>query len=172
MKLTWFGGTTLRLHIGGKIIVADPATIGGVGLAELTSGADRVFRLHDDLPTVDARRWQPRRVPTLLNETEEPDVLVHRLAPTAVLVDAVGEPPLLVATGAVPAAGRWGNNAIVVVLGPDHASTATAALEALTPRLIAVASDAAAVDSVLASMGGRLDGAGFMTLEPGLALEV
>lgn len=172
MKLTWFGGTTLRVYIGGRILVVDPATIGGVELAELTSGADRVFGLHDDLPSIDARRWQPRRAPTLLNETEEPDVLVHRLAPTAVLVDAVGEPPLLLVAGAVPAAGRWGNDAIVVVLGPDHASTATAALEALTPRLIAVAGDDAAVDSVLAAIGSRLDSTGFMALEPGLALEV
>ena len=25
MKLTWFGGTTIRIYIGGQIFVADPS---------------------------------------------------------------------------------------------------------------------------------------------------
>ena len=172
MKLTWFGGTTLRIHIGGSILVLDPAAIGGVEQAELVSGADRVLLLNDDLSIVDARNWQPRRAPTLVNEPGPADVLIHRLDAANILVDALGEPPLVLASGPVSPAGRWGSNAIVVVLGADAAAIATAALESLTPRLIAVAGNDAAVESVLAAIGERLDGAGFMALEPGMALEV
>ncbi|MCS6762366.1 MAG: hypothetical protein MO846_10665 [Candidatus Devosia symbiotica] len=39
MKLIWFGGTMVRIHIGGVILVLDPAGIDG---AELVSGADIV----------------------------------------------------------------------------------------------------------------------------------
>jgi hypothetical protein len=172
LKLTWFGGTTLRIHIGGSILVADRAAIGGVELAELVSGADRVFSLRDDLPVVDARRWAPRRPPTLLAETNTPAVLVHRLEPAAVLIDAVGEPPLVLATAPLSAAGRWSTGAIIVILGPQPAVAASAALERLAPRLIAVAGNDAAVDAVLADIGDRLAGTGFMALEPALALEV
>ncbi len=172
MKLTWFGGTTLRVHIGGRILVADPAAIAGVDVAELVSGADRELGLADELPSLDPRRWQPRRAPPLVDEVGMPVVLVHRLGGSSVLVDAVGEPPLILATGPLAEAGRWGAAAIVVVLGPEPAATASAALEALTPRLIAVAGNETAVDQVLAAIGDRLDGTGFMALEPGMALEV
>jgi L-ascorbate metabolism protein UlaG (beta-lactamase superfamily) len=44
MKLTWFGGTTLRIHIGGQILVSDPAYApAAVEEAELVSGANRTF---------------------------------------------------------------------------------------------------------------------------------
>ena len=88
----------------------------------------------------------------------------------AILIDALGEPPLLLASGPVPPVGRWGSGAVVVVLGDDHARTAVSAVEGLAPRLIAVAGDDTAVEAVLAAVGGRLDGTGFMALEPGLAL--
>lgn len=172
MKLTWFGGTTLRVHIGGCILVVDPVAIGGVDAAELVSGADRVFSRADALPEVDARRWQPRRAPTLVDDAAPAEVLVHRLDGATILIDALGEPPLLLASGPVPAAGRWGSGAVVVVLGDDHARTAVSAVEGLAPRLIAVAGNDTAVEAVLAAVGGRLDGTGFMAMEPGLALEV
>jgi hypothetical protein len=172
MKLTWFGGTTLRIHIGGRILVVEPAGISGVDEAELASGADRVFGLLDEMPQVDAQSWVPRSVPTLLSEDEPPAVSVYRLELTAVLIDAVGEPPLVLASGPISVTGRWGTSAIVVVLGPEPNRTAFGVLDVLVPRLIAVAGDEAAVGSILGSIGDRLGGTGFMAMEPGLALEV
>jgi len=172
MKFTWFGGGTLRVHVGGRILVVDPVAIGGVEAAELLSGADRVFGWNNDLPVADARRWQPRRAPALVDEAETPELFVYRLDSEAVLIDAVGEPPLVLARGPVPLAGRWGSSAVVVVFGSDAATAAVSALEGMAPRLIAVAGDESAVDAVLAAIGERLDGTGFMALEPGMALEV
>ena len=48
----------------------------------------------------------------------------------------------------------------------------TTARRARAARLIAVAGNETAVDQVLAAIGDRLDGTGFMALEPGMALEV
>jgi hypothetical protein len=45
-------------------------------------------------------------------------------------------------------------------------------LEALAPKLIAVAGPEAAVDAVILRVASLLDGTGLMALEPGLALEV
>lgn len=46
MKLTWFGGTTIRIYIGGQIFVVDPQLApDDIDRAEAVSGADRVLRL-------------------------------------------------------------------------------------------------------------------------------
>ncbi len=64
MKLTWFGGTTMRLHIGGAMLVVDadgaPAQIDHT---ELLSGADRAFALDEDLPAVDPASSSPADLP-------------------------------------------------------------------------------------------------------------
>jgi hypothetical protein len=172
MKLTWFGGTTLRLHIGGRILVCDPVARNGVDAGELVSGADRIFRLADDLPAADPLRWQPRRAPALLDEPAAPEVELWRLGPGSVLVDAVGEPPLLLATAAPVGAGRWGRDAVVVAMGADVVGAAAGAVEALGPRVVAVAAAESEVGAALAAVRERLDGTGFMALEAGLALEV
>ena len=94
MQLTWFGGTTFRIHIGGKMLVVEAeGAPGGIDRTELLSGADRAFGLADALPEVEPRKWQPRKVGALIDEGSElPDVLVYRLAAGAVLVEAAGEP--------------------------------------------------------------------------------
>lgn len=55
MKLTWFGGATVRIHIGGSRSVCNPAAIGGADPDELVSGADRVFALDGGLEQIDRR---------------------------------------------------------------------------------------------------------------------
>lgn len=172
MKLTWFGGTTMRIHIGGRMLVVDaagaPATI---DQTELLSGADRVFGLTDDLPTIDPMRWQPRKVAALIDESEA-EVLVHRAGPHAVLVEAVGEPPLLIATGPVEEAGRWAREAVVLIAGRDLPEIASGVINEIGPRLLAIAGSESGVDAVIATVRDRLDGTGLMALEPGLALEI
>lgn len=174
MKLTWFGGTTLRVHIGGRILVTDPdGAPEGVEPRELVSGADAVVALGGDLPTADPKAWMPRKAATLLaDDGTLPDLIVSRLAPSGVIVDAVGEPPLLLVTGEAPAIGRWGRDAVVVVMGTALAATAAGVLDQMGPRLIAAAGAESDVDAVISAIGGRLDGTGLLSLEPGLALEV
>lgn len=174
MKLTWFGGTTLRLHIGGRILVVDA---GGapdwIDRTELLSGVDRAFALGDDLPRIDPQRFQPRKVGALIDAGDElPDVLVHRAGPDAVLIEAVGESPLLLVTGAVEGFGRWTRDAVVIVAGREMPATAQSVMDEIGPRLIAIAGPDAAVDAVIEVIRDRLDGTGLMALEPGMALEV
>ena len=59
MKLTWFAGSTIRIHIGGRILVADPAGISGVDAEELVSGADLTFFIDEAGESVDPALWQP-----------------------------------------------------------------------------------------------------------------
>ncbi|WP_375450873.1 hypothetical protein [uncultured Devosia sp.] len=175
MKLTWFGGTTMRVHIGGKMLVIDGAGAPeGVEPAELLSGADSVVALDDGGLGQVAANWMPRRVGALLDAGDDTEVQMHRIGAGAIVVDAIGEQPLLLVTGAVEPIGRWTGNAVVVVMGapetlPELAATV---LERLRPKLIAVAGPEAAAEQVIALIGTSLDGTGLVSLEPGLALEV
>lgn len=169
MKLTWFGGTALRIHIGARILVCDPdAANPGVDRTELASGADCVFAGAGELTRADPGTWEPRRPVALIDETTPADVLVHAVGPGSVLIDSVGEPPVLILSDALTSAGRWRTDAVVVAF---DASTALAAT-ALNPRLIALAIDGASLDPAIESMRDRLGGTSLVALEPGLALEI
>ena len=174
MKLTWFGGTTLRIHIGGRILLVDPAGISGVSDAELMSGADRVFGLRDVLPELQAGDWRPRRPAPLVKDQGSSAVEMHRIGPGAVLVDAVGEPPLVLAFGRVTTRARWTSEAAVVAFGSaaDLPGIVASALDAMTPRLIALAATEEAVEAAISALGERVNGTGLLSLEPGLALEL
>ena len=172
MKLTWFSGTTIRIHIGGRILVCDPAEAGtGVDQDELVSGADVQFALAEAGPSVDPVLWEPRRAAAMIEEEAVPEVLVHGIAGGA-LIAATGEPPLLLIDGEVAAAGRWGRDAVVVVFGPEAPRLAARVLEMVGPRMIAIAADEAVVDAAFAALAGQLRGTGLMSLETGLAVEV
>ncbi|HEV7345376.1 MAG TPA: hypothetical protein VGN60_07070 [Devosia sp.] len=178
MKLTWFGGTTMRLHIGGQILVLDPdGAPGGIDAAELVSGADRVIAGQGaDLPAVELARWTPRRPGRLVDEDAAPQpVEAWSAGPGTVLIEAVGEPPLLLVSEAVPSLGRWAEAAVVVVSGEDGeqlARLAQAVLEDRPPRLLALASHEMAVDAAMPLLRDRLEGSGLVALEAGLALEI
>jgi hypothetical protein len=171
MKLTWFGGTTIRIHIGGKILVADPSGIGGVDPDELVSGADATFALDGSLPEIDPVLWQPGRAGTMLDEDMLGEVTTHGLEGGA-LIAAVGEAPLLLLSQRVPKAGRWARDAVVVVFGDDADRLAAAALDAFGPRLIALAGSDAVVERTFVALRDRLDGTALVALEAGMALEV
>ena len=175
MKLTWFGGTTLRLHIGGQILVMDAGGApSNIDPAELVSGADAVFELTGPrIPAIDASSWKPRRVRPLDAETLPPVELL-RAADNTVLVDATGEPPLLVASGALPPLGRWAGEAVVVLFGPASAiiEAGKDLLADSSPRLIALAAQDVDIDVVIDAMRDLLDRTSLVSLEAGLALEI
>lgn len=171
MKLTWFGGTTIRIHIGGKILVADPSGIAGVDPDELVSGADATFALDGSLPEIDPVLWQPGRPGSMLDEDVLGEVTTHGLEGGA-LIAAIGEAPLLLLSQAAPKAGRWARDAVIVVFGAEGDRLAAAALEAFGPRLIAVAGADAVVERTFATLRDRLDGTALVALEAGMALEV
>lgn len=173
MKLTWFGGTTFRIHAGGRVVVVDAeGAPGSIDRVELLGGADRVLGLGDQVPEA-GERWAPRKVGALIDEGADlPDVLVFRLGEAAVLIEAVGESPLVLATGEVPEVGRWGREAVVIVAGRDLPGTAQSVIREIGPRLLALAGGEHAIDETIAAVRDRLDGTGLMAMEPALALEV
>ncbi|MBE0578446.1 hypothetical protein [Devosia sp.] len=177
MKLTWFGGTTIRIHIGGTILVLDPADAPvGIDPAELVSGADRVIAgFGTDLPAIDSAHWKPRKPPRLLDEADIPaSVDAWSVGAGAVLVEAVGEPPLLLVSAVAPPLGRWAESAVVALFGPGErlAALGSAILDDTPPRLLALAGDETAVDGAISALRGQLDGTGLVALEAGLALEI
>ena len=177
MKLTWFGGTTIRIHIGGAILVLDAAGApAGIDAAELVSGADTVIDgFGAGLPAVDSRSWKPRKPPRLLDEDDEPAPVEAWLAGNgAVLIDAMGETPLLLVSGEVPPLGRWTDNAVVVLFGSGERLSALgeSVLDDTPPRLLALAGEETAIDAALPALRDRLDGTGLVALEAGMALEI
>lgn len=180
MKFTWFGGATLRIHIGGRIIVTDPDRAPqGVDRSELVSGADRQIDLAapDPLvPMLDPATWRPQRLPRMIEEGEGlPEVLTLRIADDAILVDAAGEPALVVLAGPrLPRFGRWADDAVIVVCGAGEAIVAatTALLDVARPRLIALAADEQTLDLAIDELREHLQGVPLNSLEPGMALEV
>jgi hypothetical protein len=177
MKLTWFGGTTIRIHIGGAILVVEPeGAPAGIDAAELVSGADRVIeRFGGALPEMDAATWKPRQPQRLVDEEGSPAAVDAWLVDRGVvLVEAVGEPPLLLVAGFVPPLGRWAESAVVVVFGEagDLVGGSDAVLAERAPRLIALAGNEAAIDAAIPALRDALDGTGLVSLEAGLALEI
>lgn len=177
MKLTWFGGTTIRIHIGGAILVLDPqGAPKAIDATELVSGADQVISgFGASLEAVDGASWKPRRVPRLLDESEvSAPVQVRSVGNGAVLIDAIGEAPLLLVSETTPVLGRWAESAVVVLFGSGAPLSALGAnlLENAAPRLLALAADETSVDLAIEALRGRLDGTGLVALEAGLALEV
>jgi len=177
MKLTWFGGTTIRIHIGGSILVVDPAGAPeGIDATELVSGADTVIeRFGAGLPSVDTSQWRPRKPARLLDESETPPAVEAWSAGAgAMLVDAVGEPPLLLVAGAAPPLARWAEGAVVALFGDGEALVrhAGTVLDDTPPRLLALAGNEAAIDVAVPALRDRLDGTGLVSLEAGLALEI
>jgi hypothetical protein len=179
MKLTWFAETTIRIHIGGEIFVADPGLApAGVDRWELLSGANRTFGLAIDDPAlavIDAAVWRPRRVSRPIDDAAPPPVDILRIAAGSVLIDAVGEPPLVLLAGSeAPFFGRWADDAAIVLFGAAESLVAlgTVLLDVSPPRLLALAADEEALDLSIEVLREHVAGTGIVSLEPGLALEV
>ena len=98
-----------------------------------------------------------------------------RIAPGSLLITAPGEPPLVIlGSGGAPPFGRWADGAVIVLTcGRDSlVAEATVLLDVARPRLIALAADEQTLDAAVDELSEHLDGAGMVSLEPGLALEV
>ncbi|RUT32931.1 hypothetical protein EMQ25_07305 [Arsenicitalea aurantiaca] len=179
MKITWFGGTTVRVHLGGMILVVDAAGAPtGIDQAELLSGADRSVSLSSPDPSlsvIDPTGWRPRRVRRAIdeNEREEP-VELFLIGDGSLLIEAVGEPPLVLLCGPPPRFGRWADDSVLVMFGAgeEMAASATLLLDIARPRLIVLAAPESEVDPAISAIAEHLGGAGLVALETGLALEV
>jgi hypothetical protein len=175
MKLTWFGGTTLRIYVGGEIVVVDAdAAPAGIDRGELLAGAGRAVNLAADraVPVVDPAQWRAKAVRPL---DETPPVEILRIGESALLMAAAGEAPLVIlGSGEPPRFGRWADGAVVVLTSGREAfvAEATVLLDVARPRLVALAADEQTLDTAIAELSEHLDGAGLVSLEPGLALEV
>lgn len=171
MRIFWFGGTTVRVHIGGEMLIGDAdGVLVGVDRAELVSGTNREFGLDGyGLRAVDPKTWTPRRVGRAIDDAGTRLVQVLSIGVGAVLIEAVGEPPLVLVSVEPTEAGRWSRDAVVVCFA---GSDAIAVLDAYTPRLLALAVDPDTADEIIPGIEDRLDGTGLVILEPGLALEV
>ena len=144
--------------------------------AELVAGADQVIAgFGAGLPKVDAARWKPGVVPRLLDAGETlPPVEAMAIGDTGVLIAAAGEPPLLLLKGAPPELGRWVESAVVALFG-DAATLQTVGLALLAdriPRLVALAGVESAIDASIPVLRDHLDGAGLVSLEAALAVEI
>lgn len=178
MKLTWFGGTTLRVYLGGAILVVDPhGAPKSVDRTELLAGAGHVVSLGDDskVPLIDPTHWRPRPPVRAVDDTGAVDIDLLRLAPHTLLAAAAGEPPLVIlGAGDAPRFGRWADGAVIVLTSAREAlvAEATVLLDVARPRLVALALDEDRLDAAIAAIAEHLGGAGLVSLEPGLALEV
>jgi hypothetical protein len=178
VKLTWFAGTTMRIHVGGRILVTDANDAPDwVDRRELVGGADQALGLAAEDPavaTVDPEQWRRRRASRPIDEAPQ-EAAVARIAPGVLLVEVPGEPVLVLAAAAyLPPAGRWANDAVIVLFGAGEAivAAATVLLDVAEPRLLALAADEEAVDVAVAELREHLDGTGLISLEPGMAVEV
>ena len=171
MKLTWFAGSTIRIHIGGRILVYDPVGISGVDAGELVSGSDATFSINEAGEAVDPALWQPRRAAAMIDADDVPDVLVHGIAGGA-LVAAAGEPPLVLLKAPIGRTGRWARDAVVVVFGDAADALAAQVLEDVGPHLIAIAAPDAVIERAVAALRDKVGETLLVALEPGMALEV
>jgi hypothetical protein len=176
MKLTWFGDTTLRVYLGGQIVVVGgAATLNGIDGGEVLAGADRQIEWDDDLAGVDAASWRPKPAPRALDGEIAPGVDIYRIGTDDLLLAAAGEPPLVVLRGMEPPRfGRWADGAVVVLLCGAEALVRTARLllAVARPKLVVLAADEQTLDTAVVEISGHLDGAGLVSLEVGLAIEV
>jgi hypothetical protein len=172
MKITWFGGTTLRAYLGGEIVVVDAdAAPPGIDRTELLAGANHAIRLGGP-PPIDPSRWRPAPA----REIDGPLPLeIASIATASLLVAAPGEPPLVVlGPGQPPRYGRWVDGAVVILTAARESLVAevTVLLDVARPRLIVLAFEGEGLDTAISEISEHLQGVGLAALEPGLALEV
>ncbi len=173
MKLTWFGGSTFRIQIGGQVVVLEAQEApAGIDHGELVSGADQVVSLGDDLAPVDAAMWRPRPPVRLLDagDTLRP-VEVWRVGASSLLLDGDDDRALLLMGGDLPPLGRWVDKAVIVLMGSGLADRTEALVAAAPPALVALAGPETEIDAAFERVRPRLDGTGLVALEPGLAVE-
>ncbi len=179
MKLTWFGGRTLRVHAGGEIgVIREAADPAGFDARELVSGADHVWQLDAAQGESDLARWRPRRAATVLEQGESAapaETARYHAGEGCGLFEVPGEPPLALVWSMPPELGRWLSDAVAVVMAEtgEAATRYGAALIGMRPpRLILLAVPAGEVDVAFGALAPLAGDTGLMVLEPALGLEV
>src|SRR5690606_36578485 len=117
MKLTWFGGNTFRLHIGGAIVVIGAQNAPAhIDRNELLGGADHSVELGTNLPLADGAHWKRRPAQRLLDAGDgERPVELWSLGAGNLLIDADGEAPIALFSEAAGEMGRWAEKAVLVI---------------------------------------------------------
>lgn len=177
MKLTWFGSTAFRIHIGGQVVVVDAeAAPNDLEQNEILSGADtRILSFGAAIESVDPLLWQPRKTPRLLDDIDGGPAFINawRLSDGGILIDAIGEPPLIfLSKYEVPKFASWSEKAVVVLVGKELRERTENMRDATCPRLLALAGDSHEVEETFEHLEDRLFGMALLALEPGLAVEV
>jgi len=173
VKLTWFGGSTFRIQIGGQVVVlGEENSPQGIDRGELLSGADIVVSPGDTIAPVDAATWRPRPAERLLDAQDKVRAVeVWRIGACGLLMNGEDDRPLLLADSDLPALGRWADKAVIVLVGSDLADRAHDLLARATPSLVALAGSETEIDAAFERVRNLLDGSGLVALEPGLAVE-
>lgn len=173
MKLTWFAKSCFRLHVGGRMIVTDPASAPAtIAPHELLSGADTVVDLAvNGLEPFDPTNWARRPRLRLIDAPEEVASTVLAFETDGLFVGSEDDAPLFVSPPTVKW-GRFADEAVVILCGPFFrmAETLGALVTLARPRLVAIATDdfdtGHFTDLVEAGQGTPMQ-----IMEPGLALE-
>lgn len=176
MKLTWFGNSTFRIHIGGQIVVIDPDQApDGVESHELTSGADLLIPdFGRALAEIEPSSWMPRKPVRLLDALNGQAGRVEALkaGQDCIVLDTPDEAPLMFLRDVdAPNFRRWTEQSVMVLLGRRLQERAKGLQEGAGPKLVALAGDGAEIDATFELLGNRLSGMGLIALEPGLAVE-
>lgn len=176
MRLTWFGGSTFRLYLGGRIIVTSPDRApAGVEHAELVAAADHLIDLEDgisEFEVIDPERWHPRRPKRLVDQSGETIVELFAVGDEGLIVDEAEEGPVIIAPAGLKAWGRFADDAVVVVYGVPEAVTrgVNALAMVARPKLIALAAEGL-TDDQFARTASAAGASPVQVLERGLALE-
>lgn len=176
MKITWFGGITFRIYVGGKIFVTDhDRAPGGIDPHEVSAAADFKIDLSDginDFPFLDLESWKKQRPRRLLDMPEETVAALYTIEGEALFIDEPQEGPVIVAPGGQTAWGHFADNAIVVLYGEAQAilEGAQSLLIAARPKLIVIAADGFN-DEQLSALSDACGGCAMQVLEQGFAIE-
>ncbi len=176
MKITWFGGSTFRLYVGGVIFVTDieraPANI---DRRELGAGADHRIDLSDGLvefPYLDLENWRPRRQSRLIDMPAEQIAELYTISGEGLFIDEPQEGPVIVAPANQTAWGRFAEGAVVVLYGPPKtiAEGVRSLVASARPKLVALATEGLN-DLQFQAVAACCDGCAVQVLEPGLSVE-
>lgn len=176
MKITWFGGTTFRLYVGGRIFVTDADKApSGVDPHEVAAAADYKVDLTDriaDFPFLDAENWERRRPLRVIDAPEEDIFELYTISGEGIFIDEPEEGPVIIAPAGETAWGHFADDAVVILFGESAA--VSEGIKSLTvaarPKLIAIATSQLS-DVEIGALSKACRKCPMQVLEAGLSLE-
>lgn len=177
MKITWFGGTTFRIYVGGRIFVTDAGKAPGTAnMHEVAAAADYRIDLGGEkpaFPLLDAENWRRRKPLRLVDAPAEEVFDLYTLSGEAIFIDEPEEGPVVLAPARDTAWGRFADDAVLILHGDAEAlAEGVRSVTAIArPRLIAIAAPEMD-DAQVQAIAGLCGGCAIQVLERGLPLEV